>query len=153
MDHIIGISNKTCFSENKKPNNLGEQFLHLTIFLCWQFWQKHYGCGGGWELIFYIQVEFIFYCISKPKRADWYFQKGLKNMYKKNIVYSNQTYCVKISWIVYRMKIEAMVFRIVWRNFLLLFTTLIQDYKMDLCFRLHKLPQGLFICIPRVFSS
>ena len=94
MDHIIGISNKTCFSENKKPNNLGEQFLHLTIFLCWQFWQKHYGCGGGWELIFYIQVEFIFYCIFKPKRADWYFQKGLKNMYKKkNCLFKSNLLC------------------------------------------------------------
>ena len=44
------------------------------------------------------------------------FQKGYKT-FIENIQYLNQTYCIKISWIVYRMKIETTVFRILCRNF------------------------------------
>ena len=152
MDHIIRISNKTCFSENKKAEQLGDETT-FDYILCWLFWKKKsIGCGGGGELIFYIQenCSLLFIVFSSQSGQIGIFKRDWKNIYKKNIVYSNQTYCVKISWIVYRMKIEAVVFRIVWRNVLLLFTTLIQEYKMVLDFINYN---KATLCIPKVFSS
>ena len=77
--------------------------------------KKTIGCGGGGELIFYIQEiwSLIFIVFSSQSGQTGIFKRDWKNIYKKNIVYSNQTYCVKISWIVYRMKIEAVGLRIV----------------------------------------
>ena len=51
----------------------------FDYILCWLFWKKKsIGCGGGGELIFYIQENCSLSFIFKPKRADWYFQKGLE---------------------------------------------------------------------------
>ena len=148
MDHVIRISNKTCFSENKKARQYGGEIYIWLYFMLTVLKKKIYWLRWRWGTIFLHSgnLEFIIVFSSQSGQIG-IFKRDWKNIYKKNIVYSNQTYCVKISWIVYRMKIEAVVFRIVWRNVLLLFITLIQEYKMVLVFNKATL------CIPKVFSS
>ena len=149
---LSGFQTKHAFRKIKRPDNMGGKST-FDYILCWLFWKKKsIGCGGGGELIFYIQenCSLLFIVFSSQSGRIGIFKRDWKNIYKKNIVYSNQTYCVKISWIVYRMKIEAVVFRIVWRNVLLLFITLIQEYKMVLDFINYN---KATLCIPKVFSS
>ena len=122
---ILDVSNRGIIDISLNGSYSGFQIKHAFrkikkstldyIFILTVLKKQTIGCGGSGELIFYIQEiwSLLFIVFSSQSGQIGIFKRDWKNIYKKNIVYSNQTYCVKISWIVYRMKIEAVVFRIV----------------------------------------
>ena len=89
MDHVIRISNKTCFSENKKARQYAGGKSTFDYILCWLFWKKKsIGCGGGGELIFYIQENCSFYLLYfQAKAGRLVFSKGIGETFIKGILF------------------------------------------------------------------
>ena len=81
MDHIIGISNKTCFSENKKAEQLGGKSTFDYIFMFYVDCLKKLllvAVAVG-NYFFYIQESWSYYLLYfQAKAGRLVFSKGIE---------------------------------------------------------------------------